>query len=644
MVKQYLESGLTPVDTVILTATTPPDPSSGRPIENPDLWPTKSNVVSGLSRVIERGKPRDFVYIHFSGHGTRIEKPAGPKHPNTGELALVLFENNGCSYLRGEVLANALRQMVKKGLFVTLVLGCCFSGSAVRYSGNHGVGIRATEYDRAFDTERPQEHQESLSGITGTLRNAPVVSNWLVDPEGYAILSACGPHKKAWELEVEGGGRRGALTYFLIDALSTLRNKGVELAHQSLYQYLRTRFHASWPQQTPMRYGNGNSSFFGDFGAVLDTTLIPIYTTHDNRLCLSAGEAHGVRKGDEYAAYPFHEPESTLNQTRAAPVVVRVDTVRCLTSDLLEVVPGSAVKVIEAGWKAKPVTNLSLRKMTVRLMASVSNPNQWMETGKQQRFLRLSTENAKPEPCIFNLVLNENNEYELLDGYSKSVISLPTVPADTNGALNIIMDVLQHLAKFKYFEGVENRRPSLNFERSFSLLPLSENRAFGASDVKHGDVWGFTIENFSDRPLCLAVFDCAPSWQILNLVSVDGGGDFLVLPPKKEGNNGKQKIQLRMEVPKFLLDRGLTECEDIIKIFVTSKPTSFSSVILPEMPFQARDLRGRVGGTVDRLSNFVSELTAGHRGQDDAIQEECATRNFTICTAVGLKKSCNVAI
>lgn len=391
-----------------------------------------------------------------------------------------------------------------------------------------------------------------------------------------------------------------------------------------------------------MRYGNGNSSFFGNLGVVLDTTLIPIYTAHDNRLCLSAGEAHGVRKGDEYAAYPFHEPERILDQTRAAPVMVTVDTVRCLTSDLLEVVPASAAKVIETGWKAKPVTNLSLRKMSVRLMASVSNPNQWMEAAKQQRFLRLSTENAEAESCIFNLILNENKEYEVLDSCSKSIINLPTVPADTNGALNVVMDVLQHLAKFKYFEGVENRRPSSNFERSFSLLPFSENRASGTCDVKYGDVWGFTIENFSDRPLYLAIFDCAPSWQIYNLVSVDGGGDFLVLQPKKEGNNGKQLIQLQMEIPKFLLDRGLTECEDIIKVFITSKPTSFSSVILPEMPFQARDLRGRVGGTADQLSKFLSELTAGHRGQDDAMQEEWATQNFIICTAVGLKENCSV--
>ena len=75
----------------------------------------------------------------------------------------------------------------------------------------------------------------------------------------------------------------------------------MELINQSLYYYLCTRFHASWPQQSPMQYGNGDSSFFRTFGVAFDGTLVPIYEVHDNRLCLSAGEAHGVCKGDEYA-------------------------------------------------------------------------------------------------------------------------------------------------------------------------------------------------------------------------------------------------------------------------------------------------------------------------------------------------------
>jgi hypothetical protein len=41
-------------------------------------------------------------------------------------------------------------------------------------------------------------------------------TDWLVNPDGYIILSVCGPYERAYEVEIEGEGRREALTYLLI--------------------------------------------------------------------------------------------------------------------------------------------------------------------------------------------------------------------------------------------------------------------------------------------------------------------------------------------------------------------------------------------------------------------------------------------
>jgi hypothetical protein len=66
------------------------------------------------------------------------------------------------------------------------------------------------------------------------LRNSHIPQDkWLVDPDGYTIVSACGRHEKAWELEIDGD-RRGALTNFLFYALCALRKRAVEL-HTNLY-------------------------------------------------------------------------------------------------------------------------------------------------------------------------------------------------------------------------------------------------------------------------------------------------------------------------------------------------------------------------------------------------------------------------
>ncbi|KAK4170900.1 caspase domain-containing protein [Triangularia setosa] len=635
-VKQYLEAGTTPVDIAILTAKAPSCPSSPRPVEEPALWPTYNNIIAKLKRVLEKAKRGDFVYIHYSGHGTR-RKDERSTHP-AGNLAFVVFEDNkhGKSYLIGKVLASCLRRMVEKGLLVTLVLDCCYSGSVLRVGRVQGADIRSVDYNPAVETASVQDPDPFSSD--GTLRDAQMpLEKWLINPDGYTILAACGPHEKAWELKTEEGERRGALSYFLVEALSALRKAGVELTHQSLYQHLRTRFHASWPQQTPMRYGDKNFSFFGRLGIAPITGFTPVYRADDGRLCLSAGEAHGVHKGDKYAVYPFDAPEDVASSISRTSVLVKVETVRCLISDLVgaeEVASAaSAVNQIETGWKAKPVAHLSPRKTSVRLSASVSSHLPWKEAEKQQHLLHLCTQDEDMESCIFHVALNKHKEYEIQDGSLERIVSLPTIPLDMPGASGRVMDVLQHLAAFKFFEGVENRTPNASFEDSFSLLPIHGAGASGVFDVRHGDEWGFRVENLGDQPLYLAIFNFKPLWQITNLVSQAGGGDCLVLQPKGKDGTDKKEIPLTMHVPEPLQRQGGKRCEDIVKVFITSKQTSFPSMVLPDLSFYAESPHRAARRNDDQLLKFLLELTTPFRGQEHA-QGDWASRNFIIYTTM----------
>ncbi|KAK4182727.1 hypothetical protein QBC35DRAFT_346243, partial [Podospora australis] len=157
------------------------------------------------------------------------------------------------------------------------------------------------------------------------------------------------------------------------------------------------------------------------------------------------------------------------------------------------------------------------------------------EAEKQQRFLHLCTEEDDTEPSIFHVALNEHEEYEIRDGSLERIASFPTISLGMPGASDRIMDVLKHLAMFKYFEGVQNRTPNAAFEDSFSLLPMHGSGASGVFEVRHGDQWGFSVENLGDRPLYLAIFNFKPPGQIANLVSQAGEGDSLIVEPKGEG-------------------------------------------------------------------------------------------------------------
>lgn len=89
-----------------------------------------------------------------------------------------------------------------------------------------------------------------------------------------------------------------------------------------------------------------------------------------------------------------------------------------------------------------------------------------------------------------------------------------------------------------------------------------------------------------------------------------------------------------MEVPESLQSRGEKQCEDIVKVFVTSKATSFPSMVLPDIPLQAQHRGGQARETGDMLLTFLEGLNTSLRGNGHAEGEEWATRSFIIRTAL----------
>lgn len=649
-VKQYLAARPMPVNVKSFTASTPSDSNSCYPTEPLDRWPTYENVTSSIKTITDDAKRGDLVYVHYSGHGTRMKELSRYSNKNTGDLALVLFDDvHGSRYLRGLELAELIHAMVEKGLLVTIVFDCCFSGNVVRYGNpHHGDGVRATDYDHAVDTAYPQDlgiiHRFQFN--PPALRDAHIMPTWLVNPSGYTILTACGPHEIAKELELEDGGEKsGVLTHFLFRALKSMWKSDVDIKHQSLYQHLCARFHASWPQQTPMRYGNKDLSFFGKLTSGTDTTFISIFMTRkDSCLRLEAGRGHGVCLDDEYALYPFDSSESVCSNTSQAPVKARVSTVRGLTSDLVVLDSTSNQSQVKPGWKARLLTRLSPYKVPIRILAREDHQTQRMAAANQRRFLSLfSGDDEKGQPFLFNVTRNERNEYEILNESCQRIISLPKIPLGQTGAWNCLVKVLEHLATFKYFEGIENRSPSASFEKSFTLnlsdAVGSNLETAGFLDVTHESELSLTFQNESDMTLYLALFDLGPSWQIDSLLCSSGGGDFIVVPPKNdgEGYNGKVEIRWSMNVPESLRNLGQCQCEDVLKIFVTSKWTMFTTVMMREISKSAEDLDGSMrSDDYDQLSRFLSELKADpFRGtKDDLSDEEWIARNFLIRTTV----------
>ena len=601
------------VDIATLTASAPDDLNSRLPAEDSHSWPTYENVTAQFEKTTARAKHGDFVYIHFSGHGTRNEE--------TGDLSLVLLsEVSEIRYLGGRELAALVDKMVRKGLHITLVLDCCFSGGVVRQGSVQDAAIRHIAYDSAIDALYPYAPDSCPNHQVGSsLRDASILPKWLIDPDGYTILTACGPQEKAEELILKDGKKNGALTYFLVQALNSLRKRDVEITHESLYRYLCIQFHANWPKQYPMCYGSMKFNFFGRFKSGPDRGYIEVFRTQDDqRLHLRGGHAHGVCEGDEYALCPLNAPEDVFTNIEKSQLRAKVDNVRDLTSDLAGIGPTFDLTRAKTGWKATPLTSLSTQKVLVRLMASVGNRDQWMEATKQRYTRYLSIEGEEGQPCLFNVTQNTCNEYEILDESHRKIPSLQTIPCGGNEALYRVVDTLAHLSSFKYFERIENRIPNPSLENLFELRLRRDGaeQDLGKAaiiDVQHKDKLSLTIENLSRKPLYLVVFDLGPLWQIENLLSQKGGAGFKVVEQKSE-----EKVKWYMTVPEQFVDRGQYQCDDILKVFVTSKPSSFTPSLLPKV----HTSDGVDRSDCDHLLTFLSGLVTSTRGSEYDIQGE----------------------
>jgi hypothetical protein len=200
--------------------------------QDPTLCPTSENVTSAFESVTSLSQAGDYVYIHYSGHGTQKPPSGDFSNKSTGDLALVLLsggKENRKQYFWGFELASLLKKMVDKGLVVTLILDCCFSASVYR---RDDPSVRFLPYDSEFDSDHPLDPKKNMED--GMYRDVSMQPNWLINPDRYAILTACGPHQVAIEPRFDGQDH-GALSYFLLEIVKKV---GLTKRHRDMYNYL----------------------------------------------------------------------------------------------------------------------------------------------------------------------------------------------------------------------------------------------------------------------------------------------------------------------------------------------------------------------------------------------------------------------
>ncbi|KAL2820070.1 caspase domain-containing protein [Aspergillus granulosus] len=584
------------------------------------VFPTYRNVISAFDRVTSLARSGDCVYIHFSGHGTRGHPDREFSNRSTGDLALVLTDESGNTRcLWGDIFALALKRMVDVGLAVTVVLDCCFAGSAYR-RGNPNA--RYLSDNTQTGSEGPKQEIEGLLDGTRTSdewRDASMRPNWLINPDGYAILAACGPQEEARELDHKGE-KHGALSYLLLE---TLEKHGLTLSHGNLCDHLRARFLNLPIRQTPMLYGNREQPFFGGRNNQVGVRSAPVRKQkQDGTLILEAGCAHGICDGDQFLLCPL---DSGATDTRSQPVrAVSVNT-RALVTEL-KVLDGTET-AIRTGWCAVPLTRLCLKTVSIQLCGKVDRRDELIAAVQKASLMIQEDPTA---PCSLYLRSDGQSRYEILDGLLGGLEQIANLPAITPGetAVGEISAILEHLAMFKFVkdlypkpdrcitDGTVDAR--LVDHRGNSFLPGD------CVEVPHEEVVTLVVKNKGNKDLYLHVYDMGPHWQVSGLLKAS----YAVIPGpgRCQPFRSDWSQRIRMKVPTDMVQRGEHRCHDIIKVLITSGPTSFDLLELPKISGQ------RPHKSVSQSANCTSSRT-GSSG-DARSSEEWAAFNFPICTVL----------
>ncbi|KAI1127947.1 hypothetical protein F5Y10DRAFT_241805 [Nemania abortiva] len=496
--------------------------------------------------------------------------------------------------------------MVDKGLVVTLVLDCCFSASVYRNIDSENARYLSYNWP---DSRQASDLENSLASLAArsTKRDASMRDNWLLNPDQYTILAACGPHETAKE-RLETSQWSGALSSRLVKALSSSSN-GLRRSHGDIYRHLRTSFRESGVAQNPVLYGNQNQGFFGLVDPDHQLRAIGI-AKHEGKVRLLAGKAHGFRDGDKFDILS----QSTSNLGSKERLIAKITRTGPLTSELE--LPNSLDSL--AGWIAKPLDGSYPQDFRIQLAPNLPHKDEWLTVLKERSLeAHINVEQA----FDLKVVLGSSGEYEILNEHSQKVINLPTLPQSQTNAKRIC-NIIEHLAQFTMVKNLSNKLATNNFRNSFEVrMSADKKEPYSPGEqieIQHESIVRLQItRKKEDTGLYIFVYDLGPFWKVERM----HGATYVDMPPRKKllANGGYARDiemcewKIKMMVPDVLREHG--SCEDIIKIIVTSKPTTFDLLELPD---------------IEKLSSASTKLRITHF---EDVLEDWAAFNFPIRTS-----------
>ncbi len=585
--------------------------------------PTYENIVNAFKEITEIAQPGEQVYIHYSGHGGRATTvyptlKQGSKQQDEGIVPMDIGNTEEGRYLRDVEMTTLLKRMTDKGLIVTVILDSCHSGGATRGDAEIRSGGQTDTLNRTGESLVANREELERNWLELT-RNRGIGVAGLPQAREYVLLAACRPNEYAYEYSVNGGTEKnGALTYWMIDTLTSVATSGQPLTYRLLHDRINAQIQSKFSQQIPMILGESERLVFGSAQWSTPFTVSVIKVTSD-QVTLNAGQAQGLSKGTRFSIYPFKTTDFTDQERQVAIVeLTRVDasesTARVLkleeggieVKDKLE--PGAPAIMVSA-----PVELIQRVRFTDDKIAGEKEnelPSNLVDLQKEaldkvrQALARNGwvLEEQEGESALYQLAVDRQGNYEICK--STPIANLrPLLSINDSAAPKRVVDRLVHLAKYQAVQSLDNSSSKLAQVLDVQLL-TEDKQPFPEPQnltVNSGEVVCLRLSNQGTQPLKVAVLDIEPTWEV-SLIPIGGiESPFFALD-----QGAVEDVLLRLRVPD---DDAYEQSKETLKVFAVQRGLAdFRWLTLPPLdePPETRGAKFH-----QELAEIVTSVTRG---------------------------------
>ncbi|HBN08660.1 MAG TPA: hypothetical protein DD435_08430 [Cyanobacteria bacterium UBA8530] len=217
-----------------------------------DKKATRTNILEGLKKLVNDGKPGDFLYFHYSGHGAQIADTNGDESDGQDEILCPTDLKVANNILTNAVVDDEIQTILgalKPGVGFMMVSDSCHSGTIDR-----GIGFFRKGNIRTIRLSK------SLRNATPLIYNASLQASYRAKAAAgkYVVISGCQDEQTSADANINNR-YNGAATFYLLEAY---KKGGANQTWSQLHQKMLAGLIENSYEQRPALTGPGNTKIF----------------------------------------------------------------------------------------------------------------------------------------------------------------------------------------------------------------------------------------------------------------------------------------------------------------------------------------------------------------------------------------------